>query len=63
MDPTARRLAALFVVGILLLFSPLTETFSRQAVLFGLPLFPVYLFVAWGVIVAAAWYFVRGGRP
>jgi hypothetical protein len=62
MDSTARRLAALFVVGVLLWFSPLAGTFSRPTAVFGLPLFPVYLFGVWAALVVVARYLVGGGR-
>lgn len=52
MDSGARRLAALFVLGVILFFSPLLVLFNRPAPLAGVPLLPLYLFSAWAVLVA-----------
>jgi len=62
MDPTARRLAALFVIGLVALLSPLTGAFNRPTSVFGLPLFPSYLFGCWTALVLLAFYVARGGR-
>ncbi|OUS14290.1 hypothetical protein A9Q97_04130 [Rhodospirillales bacterium 47_12_T64] len=50
------RSIALFLLA-LLLFSPLIlSIFSQEEFLFGLPLLYIYLFTAWGAIIAAvAW--------
>jgi len=60
---TARRLTALLILGLVLFLSPLVVAFSRPVTVLGLPLFPVYLFAAWGGLVAGAWVITRrGGR-
>jgi hypothetical protein len=58
----AGRLGAIFVIGLLALLSPVTGALNRPGSVFGLPLFPLYLFVSWAAIVAAAWYATRGAR-
>jgi hypothetical protein len=60
MDTTSRRLAALFVIGIAALFSPLLGAFNRSASCFGIPLLPLYLFATWGALVVIGWLVSRG---
>jgi hypothetical protein len=48
-----QRLVALFVAGGLLLNFPLLALWDRDAVVWGLPLFPAALFVLWGLLIAA----------
>ena len=62
MDAASRRLAALFVLGVLALFSPLTGALNRPGELLGVPTFPLYLFGVWTALVAASWLAARGGR-
>ncbi len=62
MDSVGRRLAALFILGFLAFFSPLTGAFNSAAQALGLPLFPLYLFAAWAALVLAAWWLARGER-
>lgn len=62
MDVTTRRLAALFVVGLLGFFSPGIGAANQPLTVFGLPLLPLYLFVFWAILVGAAWAAVRRGR-
>jgi hypothetical protein len=51
-----QRLVALFVLGLLLFNFPLLAVWDRDVLLFGLPLFPSALFVAWTLLIAAlAW--------
>ena len=47
-----QRLVALFAAGWLLLNFPLLALWDRDALLFGLPLFPAALFVLWGALIA-----------
>ena len=47
-----QRLIALFVGGWLLLNFPLLALWDRDATVLGLPLFPLALFVLWGVLIA-----------
>jgi hypothetical protein len=50
------RLLALFALGWLLLNFPLLAIWDRDMRLWGIPLLPLAVFVAWGVlIVLAAW--------
>jgi hypothetical protein len=51
-----QRLLALFTAGLLLLNFPLLALWDREVLVAGLPLFPLALFVIWGVLIAAlAW--------
>ena len=47
-----QRLVALFAAGWLLLNFPLLALWHRDALLFGLPLFPTALFLLWGALIA-----------
>ena len=50
------RLVALFLLGCALLNFPLLLLWNKPIEFFGLPLFPVALFVVWaGLIAALAW--------
>ncbi|OGT96235.1 MAG: hypothetical protein A2X80_00945 [Geobacteraceae bacterium GWB2_52_12] len=60
MDKTSRRLAALFVVGIVTLLPPLLVAFNRPGVFWGIPILPLYLFSAWGALVLVGWILSRG---
>jgi hypothetical protein len=52
----AQRLAALFVAGLMALNYPLLALWNLDAALFGLPLFPLALFVLWFLLILAlAW--------
>ena len=62
MEPLARRLLPLSLLGVLLLFSPLLGALNRSGVLVGgVPLVPAYLFAVWGGLVVAAWFLGRRG--
>ncbi|TVO76943.1 hypothetical protein [Sedimenticola selenatireducens] len=58
---TSQRLAAVFFVGMLLLFSPIVTLFDRPELWFGIPLLYLYLFSVW-VLLIASMAFVIGGR-
>ncbi len=60
LNPTLRRqrLAALFLVGLLLWFSPLVLRFERAGALFGIPMLYWYLFGVWALLVGAAAFIV-----
>jgi hypothetical protein len=47
-----QRLVAVFVAGGLLLNFPLLALWDRDAVVWGLPLFPAALFALWGLLIA-----------
>jgi hypothetical protein len=46
-----QRLAALFLLGCLLLNYPLVSLFSGTAEIFGVPLLYIYVFGAWAVVI------------
>lgn len=48
-----QRLLALFALALLLLNFPLLALWDRDVLLWGLPLFPVALFIIWGLLIAA----------
>ena len=57
----AQRLVALFVAGWLLFNFPLLQLWDRDLTVFGIPLFPAALFLAWGAVIAAlGWIAERG---
>jgi hypothetical protein len=61
-NPTLRRqrLATLFLIGLLLWFSPLVLRFEHADDLFGIPMLYLYLFGSWALLVgAAAWMLSR----
>ena len=47
-----QRLAALFLLGCLLLNYPIFSLFAGAAQLFGVPLLYVYIFFAWALVIA-----------
>ncbi|MDF1528122.1 MAG: hypothetical protein P1R74_03240 [Sedimenticola sp.] len=49
---TSQRLAAVFLVGMLLLFSPIVSLFDRPTFWFGIPLIYLYLFAVWILLIA-----------
>ncbi len=58
-----QRLAALSFVGLLLFFSPLVGLFDQPLVLAGgIPLLYLYLFGAWGFIIALS-IWILGPHP
>lgn len=48
-----QRLLALFAAAVLLFNFPLLALWDRDAMLWGLPLFPVALFLIWAVVIVA----------
>ncbi len=61
MEPVHRRLAALFVVALVLFVSPLLGAVNRPAAWAGLPVLPLYLFAGWAAVIAVAWAILRRG--
>ncbi|TNF61296.1 MAG: hypothetical protein EP306_07050 [Burkholderiales bacterium] len=56
----AQRLVALFAAGWILFNFPLLSLWDSETRVFGLPLFPLALFVLWAVLIAAlAWVVER----
>lgn len=51
-DITGHRLAAVFLLGSALLNYPLLSLFNKPGALFGVPLLYIYLFGAWGLLIA-----------
>ena len=47
-----QRLAALFLLGFLLLNYPLVSLFAGTTQIFGVPLLFIYVFVAWALVIA-----------
>ncbi len=57
----AQRLVALFFAGWAMFNFPLLALWDHEAEVFGLPLFPLALFVIWALLIAAlAWVAERG---
>lgn len=58
--PATQRLIALFGAACLLFNFPLLALWKRDAVVFGVPLFPVALFTVWAVLIGLlAWIVER----
>jgi hypothetical protein len=62
MEVSARRLAALFIVGVIALYSPILGAFNHPGSVFGIPILPLYLFGVWIGLVAVAWALIRGAE-
>jgi hypothetical protein len=57
----SQRLLALFALGCLLLNFPLLMLWDSRQTVWGLPLFPLAMFVLWTLLIAAlAWCMERG---
>lgn len=63
MGPSYRRLAALFVLGVLAFLSPVLGAANRPGSVGGFPLLPAYLFGAWAAVVVGAWATTRRRKP
>ena len=46
-----QRLAALFLLGVLLFNYPLLQLFARDAMILGLPVLYCYVFSAWAALI------------
>jgi hypothetical protein len=58
---TSQRLVALFVTGVALLNFPLLMLWNHEVQVWGIPLFPLGLFLVWGSLIAAlAWVMETG---
>jgi hypothetical protein len=56
-----QRLVGLFALALLLFNFPLLAVWDRDVLVFGLPLFPLALFLVWGLLIGAlAWLLERG---
>ncbi len=59
-DVTGQRLAAIFLMGCVLLNYPILSLFSRPGDQAGIPLLYAYVFAAWVLIIALmAWVIER----
>jgi hypothetical protein len=59
-DATGQRLAAIFMMGCVLLNPPIASLFDRAVDLGGVPLHYAYVFFAWGLVIALmAWVIER----
>lgn len=63
MNVTSNRLAALFAVGLVALYSPLLSAFNQPDSLLGIPILPLYLFAVWLGVVLASWLLTRRNEP
>lgn len=63
MNVTSNRLAALFAVGLVALYSPLIGAVNRPGSILGIPILPLYLFTVWGGVVLASWLLNRRKEP
>ncbi len=51
---------AVFLVGVMLFYSPLIALFEGSATLFGIPVLYFYLFGVWALVIASAAMVVGG---
>lgn len=57
-----QRLVALFLCGLLLLYSPVISLFDQARQCFGVPVLYIYLFTVWGLLVAIMAWITEGWR-
>lgn len=57
-----QRLVALFALGMLLFNFPLLAVWDSDALLWGLPVFPLALFAVWAILIALLAWAVEGGQ-
>jgi len=57
-----QRMIGLFLLGVLLLYSPLLSVFDTNAELLGFPVIYVYLFGTWIALIALIAWLVERGR-
>jgi hypothetical protein len=55
-----QRLIALFLCGVLLLYSPVISLFDQARLCLGVPVLYLYLFIVWGVLVAVMAWITEG---
>ncbi len=58
-----QRLIGLFALALLLFNFPLLALWDRELTIFGLPLFPVALFVVWGLLIVMLAYLMERTAP
>lgn len=49
---TGQQLVVLFLLGCLLFNYPLLSIFSREGLIWGIPILYVYIFIAWAGLIA-----------
>lgn len=59
----SQRLLALFAAGWVALNFPLLALWDREALLFGVPLFPAALFLIWALLIVLLALIVESGTP
>jgi hypothetical protein len=55
-----QRLVAVFLCGVLLLYSPVISLFDRASLCLDVPVLYLYLFTVWGVLVAVMAWITEG---
>ncbi|HTD90656.1 MAG TPA: hypothetical protein VK663_08335 [Burkholderiales bacterium] len=58
-----QRLAALFLLGVLLFNYPLLQLFARDGMLLGIPLLYCYVFCAWAALIGLMALVVERRNP
>lgn len=58
----ARRLAAVFLLGVVLFIPPVFTVFTRLGVVGGVPVLLAYVFGAWAAVIVALVWATRGGK-
>lgn len=57
-----QRMIGLFLLGVLLLYSPLLSVFDTNAELLGFPVIYIYLFSTWVALIGLIAWLVERGR-
>ncbi len=55
-----QRLVAVFLCGVLLLYSPVISLFDQARLMFGVPVLYLYVFAVWGVLIAVMAWITEG---
>ena len=55
-----QRLIAVFLCGVLLLYSPIISLFDRASLWMGIPVLYLYLFSTWAILIAAMAWITEG---
>jgi hypothetical protein len=55
-----QRLVAVFLCGVLLLYSPVISLFDQARLLFGVPVLYLYVFTVWVVLIAVMAWITEG---
>ena len=55
-----QRLVAVFLFGVLLLYSPIISLFDHDRLWFGVPILYLYLFIVWSILVALMAWITEG---